>query len=190
MAPGLQMLQGELPDGLQHAEARFAVRLHILEDQPAIDEIGEVVEHAVWVHSERMLPGLPRSGRCDQGFRRLEGEAAGKDREGLEEPLLVGRQEVVAPGDRVAQRALPVGEIAGAAREDIEPAVEPEQEGGGRKDAGAGGGQLDRERQTIKPEADLFHRRQVGPGDGEIGPDRLGPLGEERDSVRDVRRET
>ena len=92
-----------------------------------------MVEHAVWVHSERLLPGLPRSGRCDQGFRRFEGEAAGKDREGLEEPLLVGRQEVVAPGDRVAQRALPVGEIAGAAREDIEPAIEPEQEGGGER---------------------------------------------------------
>jgi hypothetical protein len=47
-------------------------------------------------------------------FRRLQRPTAGKDRQTAEQPLLLRRQQIVAPGDRRAQGAVTRGRIPGA----------------------------------------------------------------------------
>src|SRR5262249_56169494 len=53
------------------------------------------------------------------------------------------------------------------------------QEGGGSRQAGTGGGQLDRQRHAIQPPADLRHRAGVVRGEGEIRANPAGPVDEE-----------
>ena len=72
-------------------------------------------------------PPVPLS-PCD-GLRRLQREAAGEDGEAAEEGLLVGGQEVVAPGDRVAHGALARGAVARPAGQQRQAVVQAGQEG-------------------------------------------------------------
>src|SRR5207302_8407972 len=64
---------------------------------------------------------------CD-AFRCLERATASEDGEARKELLLLGGQQLVAPLDRRAQRALPLGEIARAAGEQREALLEPLQD--------------------------------------------------------------
>src|SRR5215510_12772053 len=84
-----EALACELADRLQHREPAVS-----LADEALVDERGERVQVAV----------ADRLGR-------LERPAAGEDRETCQEVLFTGLEEVVAPLDRGAQRALPLGEI-------------------------------------------------------------------------------
>ena len=75
--------------------------------------------------------------------------------EDLEQRALVVIEQLVAPGDRVAERPLAVGQVARSAAEDIEPAPEAVAQLGGREQAKPRGRELDRERQPVEPRADL-----------------------------------
>src|SRR5438874_12489648 len=75
---------------------------------------------------------------------RLEGAAAAEDGKAGEQPLLVFREEVVAPIDRRAQRLLARPGVA-SCLEQIEPLRKTLEDLGRGEDARAGRGQLERE---------------------------------------------
>ena len=88
-------------------------------------------------------------------------------------------EQVVAPLDRRAQRALALGHIARAAGQERENRVEALEEQLGREELRPGGGELDREREAVEAAADRLDRR-VG---CELPPDGTRTLDEERRSV-------
>ena len=130
-------LECELADRLQHPEALLCVA-----DEALLDERLQRVE----------------VGAAD-GFGRFERAAAGEHGEPREQAPLVGRQQVVAPFDRGAQRPLPRLGISSCLQK-IEALREPLQDLAGSKDARAGGSELDRERQVVEPTAELRDRRR------------------------------
>ena len=50
--------------------------------------------------------------RTADGLHRFQAAAAGEDGEATEQSLLASPEEIVAPGYRVAQRLLPLGQVA------------------------------------------------------------------------------
>ena len=84
-----------------------------------------------------------------------------------EEPLLVRAEEIVAPADRRPQCLLALGQVAGAPGREPEPVVEGRHQLRESHLGGPRGNELDRERQSIQPPADLGHersRRQLSAG--------------------------
>src|SRR4051794_17190784 len=98
-------LDGVLANRLEHPEAALGVP-----DEALLDQRLERVQ----VGPGDIFGGLDRA-------------AAGEDAERGEEPLLVGRQEVVAPGDRRAERLLARVGVAAAA-EEVETLRQPLQD--------------------------------------------------------------
>ena len=98
--------------------------------------------------------------------------AAGEDRQAVEQALGAVVEEVVAPGDRGAQGLLPLGQVAGARREQVELVPQPGQDRVRRQELDPGRRQLDRQRHPVEPGADRGHRRRVLVGDREPGLDR------------------
>ena len=113
----------------------------------------------------------------------LERGPTGENREAGEEPLLVGIEQVIAPGDGVAHRLLARGEIARPALEDVQPAVEPSQQRIWREQTDARGGKLDGQRQAVQPRTDLDHGRGIVGRDLEAGLDRLRAIDEEANRI-------
>src|SRR4051812_43931306 len=87
-------LKPELAHGLQHQIARLIVRTEHLTQQALLDESDDAVENGKRSHW---------SGHC---LCRLQSEATSKDGKMPEHPLLLGCEQVIAPGDGVAHRAL------------------------------------------------------------------------------------
>ena len=81
---------------------------------------------------------------------RLEREAAGEGAEPREELFLAVVEEVVAPGERVAQRLLPRGKVACAAGQKLQALAEPLQHRFGREQRDPRRRQLERERQPVE----------------------------------------
>ena len=108
----VELSERKLPDGLEHAVARLLAAL-IDAHQALVDQRAEAVED------------VQLSGRVHHGVRRLEGPAADEDAEASKERLLPGREQVVAPGDRVAQRPLSRRRIARPARQQGQPLLQP-----------------------------------------------------------------
>jgi hypothetical protein len=94
---------------------------------------------------------------------------------------VLGAEQVVAPGDRGAQRPLPLREVAGPPAEQREAAAQAGQERRRRPEAAARRGEFDRQRDPIQPPADLAHGRGGLRPEGEGGVHRLRPLGEQPD---------
>src|SRR5262249_41025439 len=95
LAARLQHLQGVLADRLQHPEARLGIRADLLQ-QALRDQRAHAVEY---VDAERAV-------RVADVLGSLEGAAADEDRETPEQRLLLGVEQVVAPGDRASERLL------------------------------------------------------------------------------------
>ncbi len=93
-------------------------------------------------------------------------------------------EQVVAPGDRSAQRALPIGAIARPAGEEVEALLQARQHRLRGEELDPRGRELDRERQPVEAIADLRHRRRVLGGDGEVGTHGRRALDEETHRVR------
>jgi hypothetical protein len=70
----------------------------------------------------------------------VEVRAPGEDRQPPKQRLLLGRQEIVAPGDGVAQRALSPRGVPRATREQRQALLEPRQHRLRRQDAHPGRG--------------------------------------------------
>ena len=171
---GLQPLEGERADRLQHHEPRVGV-LGVLAQEALVDEARQAVEH--------VEGGAPARLRPADGLGGLELEAAHEHGDRGEEALDGRVQEVVAPGDRAAQRLLPRRQVARAATQQVEPALQPLQDALRREDLDAGRGQLDGQRQAVQGSHEPGHRRRVGLGQAEVRPGRPGPLHEEGHAV-------
>ena len=150
LAGCLELLAGVLADRLEHPEARLAVGvLAEAQQQALLDERVEVFE------------GVARAVRVADGRGRLEPEAADEHGQAPKQRLLALEQQVVAPGDRVAQRALALVGVQRAAGQQGQALVEAAQERLRRERAHPRCGQLDRERQAVEPAADLRDGRGV-----------------------------
>jgi hypothetical protein len=111
LAGGGQPLPPELADRLQHGEPRAAG------GGPGGGQRGRRLEG---VEPERL--------RVADGLGRGQRPAAAEHRQPGEEPLLGGREQVVAPGDGAAQGPLAVREGAGPAGQQRQAALEPGQD--------------------------------------------------------------
>ena len=164
-------------DRLEHRDPRrpIAVRRLGLQDQALVEKRAEAAD-GIQLRAGRLVEvGRHRLDRLDR--------AATEDRQQLEEPLLGGAQELVAPLDRRAQRLLPLGQIAGAAAEVLEAAAESIPERLRREEVQARGGELDRQRQPVEPATDLGHGGGVVVREAEVGPDAARPLHEQLDGL-------
>lgn len=126
-------------------------------------------------------------GRGAHRLDRREVAAPGKHRQAAEQRLLRRREQVVTPGEGRAQRALPRRQIERPTGQELQPSLQARQQRVRRRDPDAGGGQLQRERQSVHPPADRRHRRGVPFGENEIRLDRRRRLHEQGDGG--VRRE-
>src|SRR5262249_8653557 len=76
-----------------------------------------------------------------------------------EQPLLVSREEPIAPLDGPAQRALPLGRVVRAGREQIEAATESVKDLSRCEHLHTRGSKLEREGKSVELLSDLTHRR-------------------------------
>ena len=109
-------------------------------------------------------------------LRGREREAAAKTESRAKSSWTARIEQVVAPLDRRAQRALALGRVARAARQERESRVEALEEPLGSEELRPRGRELDREREAVEAAADRLDR-----GVGcELAPDGTRPLDEER----------
>ena len=100
-------------------------------------------------------------------------KSAGKHAE-LREQLALGLvEQVVAPGDRVADRLLARGDVPRAPGEQRRRSAGASAIASAREHARAGGGELDRQRQSVEVPADLRDRLRVFVGERERRPHSL-----------------
>ncbi len=88
-------------------------------------------------------------------------------------------EQVDAPFDGCAERALTFGEIDRAGTQRVEHVLEPSEQRIRFEQSGARRGQLDGERQTVEAPADLDNRERVVLGQGEVVADGLGSIDEQ-----------
>ena len=169
LARGRELLETELPDRLQHAEARVRAGCRHGPHQALVGEGGDPGED------------VERAVVTDDRLRRLERPTAAEDGQPPKEGRLVPLQQVVAPGDGVAQGALPRRGVAWSTGEDGQAAFQPFQQGVRRQESDARRGELDGQRQPIEALADGGDGRRVVLGQREVGHDGPCSLHEEVD---------
>ena len=143
-AGGGEAVEGEALDHLQQPEARLTVLGVGHRDQGGVDQLEQDVRHV----------GTDECFRWDHRLDRVERGAGLEDAQPVEDDLLGGLEEVVAPGDRGPDRALPLVAAALGARE-VQALVDPGQDGLGGEQLGPGGGELDRQGQAVEGLAEL-----------------------------------
>ena len=162
-----QALQPERADRLQHGEARGErVGVGATHHQALVDQGVEA--------GERL-----RERQAADGRRGLQRPAPGEDGEAAEERLLLRREQVVGPGDRVLDRLVPGRGIARSRAQHPQALAEQRQQRGRRQHVRPCRRQLDGQGQPVQPPADLRHGPGVLLGEGEVGIDGPGPLHEE-----------
>ena len=131
-----EALERELPDRLEHAEpaARPTANKALLDKRFYLVERGGA-----------------------DGLGRFEVEAAGEDGQAGEQTLRLRVEQVVAPLDGGPQRALTLGRVMCASRQERQPLLETGEQLLGRKDPHSRGGQLDRQGQPVQAPAELHH---------------------------------
>ena len=157
----------------------LADRLELTEPGLALDAVPLPDEALVDERRERLERFAERHPLAGHRVRELERAPAGEDAEAGEERLLGRLEQVVAPLDRVPQRALALGQVAGAAGQQVEPLLEPAQDRLRVEQLHARGRQLDRQRQTVEPAADRGDGLLVLGRELEAGLDRLRTIEEE-----------
>ena len=141
LAGHVEPLPGELADRLEHPEALLAVRVGAAADEALVEQRGKRVEVGL-AH----LLGV------------VEGAAAAEDGEAREEALLVAVEQVVAPGDRGAQRGVALVGVT-AALEQVEPLRDPLQQLLGAEELDPRGSELDRKREAVETPDQLVDGR-------------------------------
>jgi hypothetical protein len=162
-------------------------------DQRAVHQHGEKVEDVVRMHA---IAGA-------DVLRRFQREAAAEDRQAPQQHTRVVGQQLVAPVNGGAQRAMPRDRRA-AARQQPEDIVEPVPDVARRQYPRPRGRQFERQRDAVQPPADLddgagvllgqceagrhvrrpFHEQAHGLGCGGIGQRARGSYGQRRDLPR------
>ena len=115
-----QALGGVVLDGREHPEARVPGGALLAAEQAVVEERSQRVE----------------IGGAD-GFDGVQGAATREHRQLLEEPPLGWGEQLVAPVDRCPEGLVPEGQVAGAAREQLERPRDPGQDLLGRQHPGA-----------------------------------------------------
>ena len=106
-----------------------------------------------------------------------------EDRETGEQPPAGFVEEVVAPGDRAAQRPLALGQVARGRGQQLQAMLQALQDRVRGEDLDACGRQLDRERQALERGADPGDGGRVLVRDAEVRPDGERPRDEEPDRL-------
>ena len=155
LVAGRQLLQAELADRLQHAEARLASRAGAL-CRTRLLSTSEAMPSRTSMPRIRPSPATASAASSVQ--------PADEDGQAPEERLLGGVEQVVAPGDRVAQGPLP----RRASRRlppvsSGKPRSRRASSASGGSSLDAGGGQLDGQRQPVEPPADVGDGRRRSP---------------------------
>ena len=156
-----QLLGGELADRVEHPEAQAAVDL-LGPDEALVGEERQAVDDVDAVELAR---------RPADRLGAVELAAADEDRQPGEQAALARAEQVVAPGDRAAERLLALGQVARAGRQDAELVLEPLEDRLGREELHPGRRELDRERHPVEPGGDPRDGRRVLVRDPEVGPD-------------------
>ena len=169
-----ELLAGVVADGGEHREPGFAARVVHLLEQAAVDERREPFEC--------IEPEV--GGRRADALRGVQCAPVREDGQSSVQLPLTLREEVVAPRDRVAERALPLRERRTGPRRQVEPALQPLEERLRRKHFAPGGRELDREREPVEPHADLCDRTNIRVRHLEVGPDGTRTLDEQPRRVR------
>ena len=169
LARGRELLETELPDRLQHAEARVRAGCRHGPHQTLVGEGGDPGED------------VERAVVTDDRLRRLERPTAAEDGQPAKEGRLVPLQQVVTPGNGVAQGALPRRSVAWSTGEDGQAAFQPFQQGSRRQESDSRRGELDGQGQPIETLADRGDDRCVLLGQREVGHDGRCSLHEEVD---------
>ena len=151
----VELFGRELANRLEHPVAVAGAA-----EEALVDQRGDRVD----VGAADLLGGLQRA-------------TAGEHGQAGEEVLLCRRQEVVAPGDRRAQRPLPLRCRARAAGKQRQPLLESFEQDRRRESLHARSSQFDRERQAVEAPADLGDLAVCG----KVGTDGQGTLHEEID---------
>ena len=149
-----QALRGELPDRLEEREPGLAAGLAAPE-QAVVHERREPVQ--------RVDAELGRAAR--DGLGAGEVEPAAEHRQALEQAPHRGLEEVVAPRDGPAQRALALRHVGRARADDVDPALEALVDRGRREEADPRGGELDGQGHAAQVGDDRGHVARVGVGD-------------------------
>ena len=134
LTPFGEALAGEVADGPQELEAQGRARVERA-DEAVVDEGAQTVEHG---------HGGARIGADLLGA--LEPERPGEHAEPVEQGLVLGIEQAVAPLERRPEGAVPVGEVLAPADQHAEAVDEAGPQVGGPQDLAAGGGELDGER--------------------------------------------
>ena len=168
LSTGRQLLCGILPDRLQQREARLStcalLRLH----QALVQQVCQLLQH-------RSIVGL-RRGRCLESLEdadRLhcfQRETAGEDREAPEQLLFACLQQVVAPGNRVAQRLLALWQVSCPPAGQRQAVLQSCQQGSRGEQRENRRGQLECQWQPVQALADLDDGGRILARQGEIGP--------------------
>ncbi len=170
----LQPLPRVLTDGFQHREARTRLARVVPivgpPQQALVDEGGDPLK---WVEGEV-------ADRGDHGLGCVQIEPTGEDGQTAEQRLFLGSEEVVAPGNRRAERVLAGRGIQAAAGQEAETIREPRQQRLGREDIDPSGGQLDGQGQAVQPPAGLGDGPGVGFVEGKLRPSCTRPLRKQR----------
>jgi hypothetical protein len=158
-----------LPHRLEQAVAGVAVVLAHL-DERVLDEAAEGGDH------------VGAAGRLRRGAHRLdgvEGERPAEHRQPAQQRALVLGEQLVAPVEHRAQRAMARQRGAPAAREQGERVVEARGQPLDAEHREHGGRELEGERQAVEARADGGHGRRRALGEGEAGAHRARPLDEQ-----------
>ncbi len=148
----VETLACELGDRLQQLVARVAELVPTRLDEAVLDEDGERRQE---VGATNALGGGQVA-------------ATAEDRQATEERLVGLLEQVEAPLNRVAKCLLSRRQVAWPAGQQAEAVVHALEHRLRRKQAAARGGELDRQRQTVEPAADLADRPAVVLGEREV----------------------
>ena len=160
------------------------------EQRRLLSSSGELFERVLarqFEKKESAVTVAPQQALLDQGLKIVETRATNglcglkfetprEHPELTEHRLLFFGEQLIAPADRGAHRGLPVGGIAPAPAEQVESLHETAQHLAGAHQLHPRGRELERERQAIKPFANLSHRlvglkvrlELTGPGNEEF----------------------
>src|SRR5215207_3490632 len=164
-----EMFQCVLADGRQHREARLARSVLGFPQEAPVDERPDSFQHI----------GRGLAGGSDNALGRLECEAAHEDRQARVQAALFVGEEVVTPGDRLANGALARRHVRASRGRELETTLQAAEERRGRQHLAPGSRELDGERKPVEPLADLGDNRSRLVRQLEVGTDRAGPLHEQ-----------
>ena len=168
----------EGPDGIEQAVARGTAGRDGERDERPVSQPADDVDRRGLRDAEDREHALHRGQRCPA-------DEAGQ---GLQSSLVVGEQQLVAPGNGRGQDAATLRAPARRVPQQAEPVLQPAGYLPHRERSHPGGRQLDRQRQPVEGLAELLDDRRGVVVEHELPADLGGTIGEELDRFGDRQR--